>query len=190
MPVRPAFRLARGVVFATVCVALATTGHVMASHVAVPPVAVAGGLAVLVAVAVALAGTERSLATILAGLTGGQFMLHVLFIAAQHGQYPTHAHLARPVASGGGGGMVLAHLVAAVVSAWWLRRGERAVWALARKVAAAVGRPARALLARYSPPSPRPRPVAGAAPGSRRGGAVLRHVVIRRGPPSPSTALA
>jgi hypothetical protein len=189
MPVRPVFRLARAVVFATVCVALATTGHVMASHAAVPPAAVAGGLAVLVAVAAALAGTERSLATILAGLTGGQFMLHVLFTAAQHGQYPTHAHLARPVASGGGG-MVLAHLVAAVVSAWWLRRGERAVWALARKVAAAVGRPARALPARYAPPSPPPRPVAGAAPGSRRGGAVLRHVVIRRGPPSPSTALA
>jgi hypothetical protein len=52
-------------------------------------------------VAWALTGTERSLATILGGLLGGQFMLHSLFMSAA----------ARP---GGDGGAVM-HLTTAAV---------------------------------------------------------------------------
>ncbi len=193
MPVRPVFRLARAVVFATVCTGLAATGHTMTSHAPVPLVAMAGGLGVLILAGVALAGVERSLPTILAGLVGGQFMLHVLFAAAQHGQGGGHGHAqygGHDVPAAGGLGMTLAHLGAAVVSAWWLRRGERAVWRLARKVAAALARRAPALLADPAPA----RPESGAAPEAahtlRPSGAVLRHVLVRRGPPSPSTALA
>jgi hypothetical protein len=188
MPSHPLYRAARAVVFATVCVGLAITGHMMASGAAVPPAAVVGGLTVMVTVGVALGGTERSLPTILASLLGGQFVLHALFAAAQHGQHLAHGGTAP--SSSGGGTMTLAHVVAAVVSAWWLRRGERAAWALARRVAAAVVRPARALR-----PSPPPRPPAPrlwtvpARPVAPRSG-LLRHVVVRRGPPSAPAALA
>jgi hypothetical protein len=180
------YRAARSVVFATVCVALAITGHMAASHAVVPPQAAVGGLAVMTGVGLALAGTERSLATIFGGLLGGQFVLHALFSAAEHGQHLGHDHSVAPVAAGGS--MTLAHVAAAAVSAWWLRRGERAVWRLARRVAAGLVRPAFALLASPPPPPParRPRPEPG--PEARPRGAVLRHAVVRRGPPAARPA--
>jgi hypothetical protein len=182
MPCHPAFRAARAVVFATVCVALATIGHVMASGAGVPPLAAVAGLAALTALAAVLAGTERSLATIFGGLLAGQFMLHVLFAAAQHGQNLGHGH---PMAPSSGGGMTLAHVLAAAVSAWWLRRGERAVWGLAKRIGAAV---VRLLVAPSLVPPVLVRPVATGNLVSR-GQVLLRHVLVRRGPPSPSVAL-
>ncbi|MCO6006094.1 hypothetical protein NE236_13960 [Actinoallomurus purpureus] len=185
MPNDPVLRLARAVVFAAVCVALAVVGHVTASHEAVPPAAIGAGLVGLTIVAVVLAGTERSLGTILAGLLGGQFMLHVLFTAAQHGQHMAHHPAA--LASPGTRAMTLAHVTAAVASAWWLRRGERAVWRLARRAAAAVIRPLRALL---SSPVPLPAPGGHVLADSvgRPSERVLRHVLTRRGPPAPFPA--
>jgi hypothetical protein len=184
MPSHPVFRAARAVVFATVCVALATTGHVMASGAGVPPLAAMAGLGALTALAAVLAGRERSLATIFGGLLAGQFMLHVLFEAAQHGQNLGHGHPVTPSSSGAT--MTLAHVLAAAVSAWWLRRGERAVWRLAKRAAAAFVR-----LLVVSPPTPvwhvPPAARVGATP---RLSLLLRHVLVRRGPPSPSVALA
>jgi hypothetical protein len=186
MPTHPVYRAARSLVFATVCVGLAVTGHVVVSRAPVPAPAAAGGLVALTVIGVALTGTERSLATILTGLLGGQFMLHAVFTAAQQGQHLAHGHAMG--SSSGAAAMTFVHVAAAVVSAWWLRRGERAVWGLARRIATALMRPARALRAPSLPPSAAPRPsVVGAVPGGR--GTVLRHVVVRRGPPSPSTAL-
>ncbi|MFJ5926826.1 hypothetical protein ACIQF6_29955 [Kitasatospora sp. NPDC092948] len=94
-------------------------------------------------------------------------------------------------------GMVLAHLAAAVVAGWWLRRGEAALWRLLRTAAltarewAAPLRTAVALLVALLLGGPRPAPV-------RRGGrpedwrlpvaAVLRHSVLRRGPPAVAFA--
>lgn len=180
------FRLARAVVFAAVCVMLGIVGHVLASRASVSFTAVVWGFAGITVVAVVLAGRERSLATILTGLLGGQFALHALFAAAEHGQSP-HG----PVSAGtvhGGYIMTLAHVVAALVSAWWLRRGEHAIWVLARKIAAA-GRRLRVLLVPPVLIEPSARlPVPVSAMLGRRV-QVLRHVVSRRGPPSPSTAL-
>jgi hypothetical protein len=202
MPAGPVFRLARAVIFAVVCVTLATAGHAMASRTAVPVVAVVAGLLLLTGTAVVLAGSERSLATILGGLLCGQFVLHVLFAAAQHGQhaaYGRHAqHLAyghAVTASSGGATMVLSHAVAATVAAWWLRRGERATWrsarTLARRAAGTVLRPVAALLAGPPRPPLRSRPVIDVAPANTPTGVVaLRHVRMRRGPPSPPTTLA
>ncbi|GLY77125.1 hypothetical protein [Actinoallomurus iriomotensis] len=185
MPTRPTYRAARAVVFATVCVALAVTGHMMASHATVSPVAAIGGLAVMTAVGTVLGGAERSLGTIFGGLLGGQFVLHALFSAAEHGQHLAHGHTMAP--STAGWTMTFAHVAAAAVSAWWLRRGERAVWRLARRVAAALVRPARALLSAEPPVCVAPR-LQTAAPGAAPRGALLRHVVIRRGPPAALTA--
>lgn len=77
-------RLLRAAVFATACVALAAAGHTLASCAGVPLWALGvGGLAVL-AVAVPLAGRERSLPGIAAGLAAGQLGLHALFGLGQH----------------------------------------------------------------------------------------------------------
>ncbi|GAA4612630.1 hypothetical protein GCM10023195_54320 [Actinoallomurus liliacearum] len=186
MPSDPVFRLPRALIFAAVCTALAVAGHSVSSHEPVPPAAVGAGLVGLAVVGVFLTGVERSLGTILAGLLGGQFMLHVLFAAAQHGQHLAHHPTA--VGSHGHGAMTLAHVTAAVVSAWWLRRGERAVWRLARRAAAAAVRPLRALLSTSAPPPVPYRRHGFAGPAGRPPERTLRHVLTRRGPPAPFPA--
>lgn len=228
---QPLFRAARAVVFATVCVALAVLGHVLAGGAAVPLWAGTAGFGAVVGVTLMLAGHERSLGTILGGLLGGQFALHTLFTAAaadpaahpvpaMAGHTPAmHAAMtdsvmtntvmtnaamtdaaampdlaAVPAAHGGNGlAMTLAHCVAALVAAWWLRRGERSVWTMARRVAAVADRPVRLLLALLTiePAVPQrpvvPAPAPAAVPAADR---ALRHQVVRRGPPFRSRALA
>ncbi|WP_286989706.1 MFS transporter [Thermomonospora sp. CIF 1] len=190
MAMPPPCRLLRASSFAAVCVSLTVAGHVGASQEAVPWAAAGiGGLGVL-GVAWLLAGHERSAVTILAGLLGGQFGLHVLFAAVQCGGAAGHAGHGSgvPETVSGGAGMTLAHLVAAAVSAWWLWRGERLAWALARRVAAFSLRAVLALL--EAAPLPR-RPVVGGwrAPCVRVRAALLRHSVGLRSPPRSVFAL-
>lgn len=221
-PREPLFRTARAIVFATACVALAVLGHVLAGGASVPVWAGMAGFGAVLGVTLMLAGHERSLATILGGLLGGQFALHTLFTAAApHAPLPMPAmadhaagahtsamHTSAMHAAMSAGAdtmaasaphdpnglvMTLAHCVAALVAAWWLRRGEQAAWAMARRVAAAADRPVRLLLALLSiepAPSPRPVPVLLVADAATALGRVLRHQVVERGPPARSRALA
>ncbi|MEU5877136.1 hypothetical protein [Spirillospora sp. NPDC047279] len=194
---RPYFRVARAVLFATVCMTLATAGHSLVSPSAVPAWAIIVGFAGVLVVAGALAGHERSLPTILGGLLGGQFVLHSLFANAA-GPAEHHAAAGTPVpmpGHGSGTGMTLAHVAAALLAAWWLRRGERAAWSLTRRLAAKVERPVRDLLAvllaaAEPPPVPVRTPVVRVRAVTGATGRVLRHEVVRRGPPSRSRALA
>src|SRR3569833_2566426 len=117
MPSHPVYRAARAVVFATVCGGLAVTGHMMISQAPVPPMAAAGGLAGVTVAGLALAGTERSLATILVGQLNEQFMLHALFSASQEGQHLAHGHPKTTTTNSTTKTNV--HVAAAVVSAWW-----------------------------------------------------------------------
>jgi hypothetical protein len=194
MSPHPPFRLARATVFAVVCVSLTLVAHASTSRQAVPPGAVAVGGLLIGGVAWVLAGHERSLITILGGLLGGQFGLHVLFAAAQpsavHLEHAEHA-ATRLAAIQPGTGMTLAHLAAAVMSAGWLWRGERAAWSLARRMAALAILSLWTLLTLFEPvPVERPRP---ARPGepvmSRPCSRLLRHCLVLRGPPSRSPAL-
>jgi hypothetical protein len=196
MPIRRLLRFGRAGVFAAVCVALAAAGHTLVSSTAVAPGALLAGFAGVAAFAMLLAGHERSLPTILGGLLGGQFMLHVLFSAAapasMASMHPGHAPLVTRATGYNSLGMMLAHYSAALVAAWWLRRGERAVWTLTRQVAALAGRPARGLLAAartttVTGPVRVPVPVMDVV---RPAGHVLRHAVLRRGPPIRSRALS
>jgi len=82
-------------------------------------------------------------------------------------------------------GMLAAHAVAALVCAWWLRRGEAAVHALVGTVAAWIAD-------RFRLPQPGPRPIAVGPRDRFRGIApalppirLLRFALARRGPPLP-----
>ncbi|GAA3202414.1 MFS transporter [Actinocorallia longicatena] len=171
----PPLRLVRASVFAAVCVSLTSLGHLTAARAPMPLWTVGAGFLGVLAFAWLLAGHERGLPTIFGGLAGGQFTLHALFAEGGH----LH-HGGEELAEGSGGrpGMTLAHLLAALVSSWWLRRGESGIWRLARR-----------LLLRLAPllhpiPAVRPRPLP-AVPDRVRvlRAAVLRHVLFLRGPP-------
>ncbi|UQA94202.1 hypothetical protein [Streptomyces halobius] len=77
-------RLLRAAVFTAVCVALSAAGHMAASTTAVPLWTLGVACAVVFAVAAPLAGRERSLPGIAAGLALGQLALHSLFALGQH----------------------------------------------------------------------------------------------------------
>jgi hypothetical protein len=188
-------------VFATVCVTLATLGHALTSAAEVPVWAIGAGFGGVLAVTLVLAGHERSLPTILGGLLGGQFVLHSLYAAATGPALPApdagsagHHVIAEAPGHESGLAMTLAHVAAAVVSAWWLRRGERAAWSLARRIADLADRPVRVLLALFAGFEPAAAPprisLIPAVGETSTVGLVLRHVVVRRGPPARSRALA
>ncbi|MER6198674.1 hypothetical protein ABT234_15075 [Streptomyces sp. NPDC001586] len=96
------------------------------------------------------------------------------------------------MAAHGGFGMIAAHLLAGLLCAAWLARGEAAVFRLARALGAAAlhaARPlARALALVRARVAAVPAPPVFPAPYERpRGlrGAVHAHAVVRRGPPRP-----
>lgn len=86
-------------------------------------------------------------------------------------------------------GMTLAHVLAALVAAWWLRRGEAAVFAAVRWTGALV-RASWLTLARLLavPAAVVPAPAAirdrGSVPPSGLRSRLIRFVVIGRGPPA------
>ncbi|SEG89030.1 hypothetical protein SAMN04489712_1234 [Thermomonospora echinospora] len=176
-------RLLRASAFAAVCVSLTMAGHAAASREAVPWAAAGvGGLGVL-GVAWLLAGHERSVCTILGGLLGGQFGLHVLFAAVQAGPSAHAGHTADvPGLVPAGPGMTLAHVAAAAVSAWWLWRGERLAWSLARRLAA-FSLACVFVLLEVAPALARPAARPRSGPPVPAMSALLRHSVGLRGPP-------
>ncbi|GLW63198.1 hypothetical protein Arub01_14420 [Actinomadura rubrobrunea] len=181
----PPSRTARSAIFAVVCVCLTALGHRTASGEPMSPDALLWGFFGVWAVALPLAGHERSLPTILGGLLGGQFVLHALFSTGEL-HYHHHHCSAHPVSAAGHGGtaMTVAHLLAAGASAWWLRRGERAAWRLARLAASVLLRPLWLTFSAPAPQAPRaavPRTQSSAPPRI----APLRHVLVLRGPPAP-----
>ncbi|MGY4924828.1 hypothetical protein [Streptomyces sp. 900105755] len=208
MSASPAVRSLRAAVFAAVCVLLAAAGHGLAMGDMPPLWADAAGFAAVFTLGRTLARRERGLPEIGAGMLLTQAGLHFGFDVARavtpasaqtanmapmrsHGQdmaamagmaqqYP-HVHVLTAHAT-------VAHVVAALVASWWLRRGEAALWSLLRRTAALVpglaawytwwhvARPlTRTEGARRTP----------ARPIRLRRLLTLRHAVIRRGPPNP-----
>ncbi|MGW7008601.1 hypothetical protein ACWGCW_38935 [Streptomyces sp. NPDC054933] len=203
-------RSLRAAVFAAVCVTLGAAGHSLACHQTPASWADGVGFAVIFGLGFVLGGRERSLAGICGVMAVVQIGLHLLFDAApvdaglgsagsgmpgmampgMPGMH--HPVMAMAAHHAEGGQAMAAHAVAALVASWWLRRGEAAVWSLLRQAAAlAPGLVAwwRAVAAPAGPPS---------LGSARRGDTedrwtrqlLLRHAVIRRGPPAVGPVLA
>lgn len=85
----------------------------------------------------------------------------------------------------GPGGMLAVHVLAAVVCALWLARGEAAFFQLARTIGTLALAPLRLLLAVATVPE-FPHPVRPRRRTRRLHGVVLAHSVSRRGPPRRS----
>ncbi|MEU6422141.1 hypothetical protein [Streptomyces spiralis] len=80
---------------------------------------------------------------------------------------------------------VAAHVLAALVASWWLRRGEAALWSLLRRAVAGVPRIASWWRSVHVPlPAPAVRGCRAFAVASPPSALLLRHAVIRRGPPA------
>lgn len=96
---------------------------------------------------------------------------------AGHGQHDVVMH-------GSMTGMVAAHLLVALLSAWWLCGGERAAFRLARVAAVRLFAPLIVVFGTAIPDAP---PSAGPARETPRGavrGLLLAHSISLRGPPS------
>ncbi|XVQ89230.1 MFS transporter [Microbispora siamensis] len=181
-------RLARSAAFSVVCVLLAVGAHRFAGGAAPTlQVLLLGGLTVM-AGATAVAGRERPPAAVIGLVLAAQVFLHELLGPVAP---PTMA-VAAPWAHAHGhalsvhAGMLTAHLIAALITGWWLSQGEAVLWSILRRIGAGAIGWLALLLAQlqasaYVPGRPRLFPYAPDDPPGGQG--VLRHAVVRRGPP-------
>ena len=212
---RPVVPTLRAAVFAAVCVALAETAHRLMSHGSVPFFASLAAFAAVFAAARLAVGRERGLVSISAAMLLMQAALHVWFNDVQSAVGAPAAARCAPMPSMAGmagmdpasmsmcgdnyrwgltallhtsNGMLLAHGVAALACAWWLRHGEAALFRLARAAMlvlldivvavrvvcapVAIVRPGQRGISRSACPAWRPKWLT-----------VLRYQVARRGPP-------
>ncbi|GAA2205426.1 hypothetical protein GCM10009850_008840 [Nonomuraea monospora] len=192
---RPGLRGLRASVFAVVCVLAALGMHVLAGG----PVAGLGTVVVATAAtgagAFALARRRRSTGTLLAASFAAQYGMHQLFTSSSAVEYGIHqlfaasspVHHPSHVDHHGGGlygglGMLIAHVLVAAVSAWWLDRGETALALLLRLLACSLPGLWALLTARPTPPRRSKTPLT-VGYGDVLTSQVLAWALCRRGPP-------
>lgn len=167
-------RLARSALFAAVCVTLAALAHWFAGGTLPGPGQIALGAGVVTAITAVAAGREREPVLIAVLLGSAQLLLHALF--SWHAPMTPGHGLASDVE------MELCHLTAMLVTGCWVARGETALWSVLRRLAVRV----MLILAPCPirpPASPTP---AYLAPSGIPYESLLRHAVVRRGPPLPA----
>lgn len=205
-PTQGPLRWARGAVVGLSATCLAYGGHVAAGGVAPSAGPLALTCLVAVLVAIALSSSRWTLAPLLSMLLGAQVVLHVAFAApvpsAVFGGSMAHGRMGLPMGADLSAGssvtgmtgmtgttmsghhgwlMVASHVLAAVLSALLLRRGEEWSWRLLDLVIGPI-RGAFALQLRRLPSPPRrvPAPTSAVPVAVSR---LLRDVQSRRGPP-------
>ncbi|MCD9879935.1 hypothetical protein [Streptomyces guryensis] len=204
-PASTALRSLRAAVFAAVCVTLAAAGHSLAGHPTPALWADGVGFATVFALGCPLAGRERSLTGICAAMAVVQAGLHMFFDATSLHTGPgmpttpgvpgsVTASVTASVMTyhGADGRAMTAHAAAALVAAWWLRRGEAAVWSLLRQVATLARGSGLQWPVTVTLAEPPPDAVVRRRDARQRcmRQLLLRHAVTRRGPPArgPVTA--
>ncbi|RBQ19990.1 MFS transporter [Spongiactinospora rosea] len=180
-------RLARAAVFAVVCVMVSVGGHAFAGGGLVAPGMLAAGAAGAFALAWVLSGRERGLGVVLGATTAAQVVLHELFDRTPYPADPPPAPLIVPGEwhHYPGAGMTAAHLVVALLTGWWLYRGESALWLMARL----WGMPVPPVPGRFAlaVPCPEAGPVRRAVPSDTPapfGALDVAAPIHRRGPPA------
>lgn len=192
----------RAGVFASVCVVLSQAGHDLMASRPAPVWAGWTALGGLTAIGYCLADRRRSACSILVAVEIVQVCLHLWFSCCTPGGLGTdlrHLNMTMPggvhqvgsadLTMAHGGGMAGTHALAGMLAAAWLYMGERALWhALGVITDSLFGRALRVFALLIGADLVGDRRPAGAA--CRRGGhdappivGVLRHVVVRRGPP-------
>jgi hypothetical protein len=202
----PGFRLTRSAVFAGVCVSVTGAGHALMSGAGLPVWALLYAFATVTAGAWWFTGRRRSGLFTTGATVLTQFLLHCVFVAGQLVARMNTAAAQRASVAGGmpgtaGGhsmgngtpmpmrewtpGMFGAHLLAALVCALWLWRGEVAAGRLARVLASLVVAPLRRARRIRAPRLPLPPAPPRAVLRPRVGPylVLIRHAVTRRGPP-------
>ncbi|MEO3888886.1 MFS transporter [Nonomuraea sp. B5E05] len=178
-------RLARAAVFAAVCVVMSAGGHVLAGGAPVAVPTLLFGVLGTFVLAFVLSGRERGPEAVVAATAVAQILLHELFTRSATGTvaYAEHVHAGTP-----GAGMTVAHLVIAVLSGWWLYRGESAFWLMVRLWGMAPLPKLRRLLVGAVEPFAKPVRVLLMAEARIPRGPELVRAVRRRGPPVASPA--
>lgn len=170
---RTDFRVGRGIVIGLALLGISSAGHASGGGVVAAPALLLASVAAVL-VGIALSDREWRLPRLLVVLAGGQVVLHVA-LSAGHGG----AHAGDHAASGADARMLMGHAVALVLVAVALRRGEDLVW----RVAASLGSPLLATVGAgvrlVCVPAALTR--AGIKPRARD---LVRHDVVRRGPPA------
>lgn len=149
-------RSIRALVFAFASLALAVSAHRLAGGLAPTSAWTGQAAGALFLIGLAVAARELRFWQIATLVATTQVVLHALLpshagrstaqwarlLFCEHGSHAAttaqvaaaRSHFAGAPHSSGGPGMLAAHLVAAAVMAWWLRRGERAAWRAVQRV--------------------------------------------------------
>ena len=120
---RPLLRALRATVFAVACVLVSAGMHVLAGGAAIAPGVLVPALMLTWAGAYAIGACQRGGGVLLAACSAAQYGMHCLFtVGAEPVPVPlTHVH------GDSGVGMFLVHAAVALLSSWWLERGEAAL---------------------------------------------------------------
>ncbi len=182
---RPFLRASRATVFAVVCVLVSAVVHVLAGGAAVRPGFLAAAVALTWGGAYAIGARQHGRGVLLAACFAAQYGMHHLFSAgAEASAVPlAHAH------GGTGVGMLLVHVAVALLSSWWLERGETALAMIAHLAVTSLSVLWAGLLLAVSPVTARlpRRPLAHHEHARLR--LLLASSLRRRGPPLPVAAL-
>ncbi|MGW4771249.1 hypothetical protein ACWEO2_24800 [Nocardia sp. NPDC004278] len=187
LPISPHLRAIRAAIFAAIGVLLSAVGHAEASGHALSLSTLLVAFAATGSVAWALADRQRGIIAIGGGLLVMQAALHLWFgvsvVSGGHGASHVSA-LPDSLAQAGSLAMIAGHAVAAVVCAVWLWCGERALFALLRALYSRILAPLLLVLIHSTVDEAGVGvPVVSERAAVPVRGAVLRHVVARRGPP-------
>lgn len=170
---RPPRRLTRAVALSAAALTVGAVAHLLGGA-SVEPVALVVAFPVLLGLSWPLTDRERGWLPIAGAQLAGQQVVHTLLERLGDAVEP-----GLPVDV-----FLYGHVAAAALVAVWLRRGERRTWAAARRAARLVARwwARLAVLLTVDAPPPAPpveRPTHETPPRSP----LLRHAVVRRGPP-------